>query len=53
MTAAERQREISRCHEEIAKCKADVATDIGALIGLRDWTRELRLLEAEAYAHKS
>lgn len=34
----------AQCDREIERCKAEVVTDIGALIGERDWRREKELI---------
>lgn len=39
--------EAIRCRQEMARCEAEIATDEGALLGLRDWGQELKLLTSE------
>lgn len=39
--------EVARCDREIALCLCDLDSDICALIGLRDWTWERRLILEE------
>ena len=40
-----RHGEAMRCRQEMERCSREIATDEGALLGMRDWSQELKIVE--------